>query len=77
LLLGDEHPGGGPALAHVAVLPALDVSLGVTDDLAERSQQERTRREDRHSKFYEVSDNLRLGYSLVTRHELRIPRTGR
>jgi hypothetical protein len=24
----------------------------------ERSQQERTRREDRHSKFYEISDNL-------------------
>jgi hypothetical protein len=25
----------------------------------ERSQPERTRREDRHSKFYEISDNLR------------------
>jgi hypothetical protein len=24
----------------------------------ERSQPERTRREDRHSKFYEISDNL-------------------
>ena len=34
LLLGDEHPGGGPALAHVAVLPALHVALCVTDDLA-------------------------------------------
>ena len=33
LLLGDEHPGGGPALAHVAVLPALDVALRVADDL--------------------------------------------
>ena len=33
LLLGDEHAGGGPALAHVAVLPALHVALGVADDL--------------------------------------------
>ena len=29
LLLGVEHPGGGPAQAHVAVLPVLDVALGV------------------------------------------------
>jgi hypothetical protein len=36
LLLGDEHAGGGPALAHVAVLPALDVALGVADDLDHR-----------------------------------------
>jgi hypothetical protein len=36
LLLGLEHPGGGPALAHVAVLPALDVALGVADDLDHR-----------------------------------------
>jgi hypothetical protein len=33
LLLGLEHPGGGPSLAHVAVVPALDVALGVTYDL--------------------------------------------
>src|ERR671923_2555864 len=33
LLLGDEHAGGGPALAHVAVLPALHVALRVADDL--------------------------------------------
>ena len=33
LLFGDEHPGGGPALAHVTVLPALDVALCVPDDL--------------------------------------------
>src|ERR671923_2270470 len=33
LLLGDEHAGGGPALAHVAVAPALYVALGVADDL--------------------------------------------
>ena len=26
LLLGFEHAGGGPAQAHVAVLPALDVA---------------------------------------------------
>src|SRR4051812_50187029 len=36
LLLGDEHAGGGPALAHVAALPALDVALGVADDLDHR-----------------------------------------
>ena len=36
LLLGDEHAGGGPALAHVAVLPALHVALGVADDLDHR-----------------------------------------
>ena len=36
LLLGDKHPGGGPALAHVAALPALDVTLGVADDLDHR-----------------------------------------
>jgi hypothetical protein len=29
LLLGLERPGGSPPLAHVAVLPALDVALGV------------------------------------------------
>src|SRR5438552_18239862 len=33
LLLGDEHAGGGPALAHVAVAPALHVALRVADDL--------------------------------------------
>ena len=33
LLLGDEHAGGGPAFAHVAVLPVLHVALGVADDL--------------------------------------------
>src|SRR5215210_3374086 len=33
LLLGDEHAGGGPALAHVAVVPVLYVALGVADDL--------------------------------------------
>jgi len=38
LLLGDEHPGGGPALAHVAVAPALDVALQVADDLIIDSQ---------------------------------------
>jgi hypothetical protein len=27
----------------------------------ERSQRERTRREDRHFKFYEIPDNLKLG----------------
>src|SRR4051794_39318643 len=36
LLLGDEHAGGGPALAHVAVLPALYVALRVADDLDHR-----------------------------------------
>jgi len=36
LLLGDEHSGGGPALAHVAVAPALDVALRVADDLEHR-----------------------------------------
>src|SRR4051812_49927948 len=36
LLLGDEHAGGGPALAHVAVLPALHVALRVADDLDHR-----------------------------------------
>ena len=35
-LLGDEHARGGPALAHVALLPALDVALGVADDLDQR-----------------------------------------
>ena len=33
LLLGDEHAGGGLALAHVAVLPALEAPLGVADNL--------------------------------------------
>src|ERR1019366_7538629 len=33
LLLGLEHAGGGPALAHVTVLPAFHVALGVADDL--------------------------------------------
>ena len=32
--------------------------LGPGFDRPERSQPERTRREDRHSKFYEISDNL-------------------
>ena len=36
LLLGDEHAGGGPALAPVAVLSALDVALCVADDLDDR-----------------------------------------
>jgi hypothetical protein len=36
LLLGDEHAGGRPALAHVAVLPALHVALRVADDLDHR-----------------------------------------
>ena len=36
MLLGDEHAGGGPALAHVAVLPALHVALRVPDDLDHR-----------------------------------------
>jgi len=31
----------------------------------ERSQPERTRREDRHSKFYAISDNLREGEDRV------------
>jgi hypothetical protein len=31
----------------------------------ERSQRERTRREDRHFKFYEIPDNLRLHRDLV------------
>src|ERR1017187_9999814 len=33
LLFGDEHAGGGPALAHVAVLPAFHLALLVGDDL--------------------------------------------
>jgi hypothetical protein len=33
----------------------------------ERSQPERTRREDRHSKFYEISDNLITEYVNVCR----------
>ena len=36
LLLGDEHPGGGPPLAHVTVLPAFHVALRVADDLDHR-----------------------------------------
>ena len=36
LLLGFEHAGGGPALAHVALAPALHVALGVADDLDHR-----------------------------------------
>src|SRR3954467_5659912 len=36
LLLADEHAGGGPAAAHVAVAPALDVALGVPDGLDHR-----------------------------------------
>jgi hypothetical protein len=32
-LLGDEPDRDGPALAHVAVLPALHVAVGVADDL--------------------------------------------
>jgi hypothetical protein len=36
LLLGDEHPGGGPALAHVTVPPAFHVALRVADDLDHR-----------------------------------------
>ena len=33
LLLGDEHPRSGPALAHVTFLPAFHVALRVPDDL--------------------------------------------
>jgi len=33
LALGFEHPGGGPAQAHVAVLPALDVAAGGAADV--------------------------------------------
>src|SRR5205807_3983573 len=36
LPLGFEHAGGGPALAHVALAPALDVALGAADDLDHR-----------------------------------------
>ncbi len=32
----------------------------------ERSRQERTGREDRHSKFYEISDNLTHGHPFFT-----------
>ena len=35
-LLGFEHAGGGPAQAHVAVLPALDVAAGAADGLDHR-----------------------------------------
>jgi len=34
LAFGFEHPGGGPAQAHVAVLPALDVAAGGAADAA-------------------------------------------
>src|SRR4051812_19266005 len=43
LLFGDEHAGGGPALAHVAALPAFDVALGVADDLDHRLARVRRR----------------------------------
>src|SRR3954470_22916866 len=36
LPLGLEHPGGGPAQAHVAVLPTLDVAAGPADALEHR-----------------------------------------
>jgi hypothetical protein len=36
LALGFEHPGGGPAQRHVAVLPALDVATGAADALDQR-----------------------------------------
>src|SRR5580704_8482673 len=34
--LGLEHPGGGPAQAHVAVLPVLDVAAGAPDGAGHR-----------------------------------------
>src|SRR3954451_22888951 len=36
LTLGFEHPGGGPAQAHVAVLPALDVARDAANGLDHR-----------------------------------------
>src|SRR6266498_3263974 len=36
LPFGFEHAGGGPAQAHVARLPALDVARGAADDLDHR-----------------------------------------
>jgi hypothetical protein len=36
LLFGDEHPGRGLPLAHVAVVPAFDVALRVADALDHR-----------------------------------------
>jgi len=36
LAFGFEHPGGGPAQAHVAVLPALDVAAGGAADADHR-----------------------------------------
>src|SRR3954452_6164689 len=36
LRLGFEHAGGGPAQAHVAVLPALDVAADAPDGLDHR-----------------------------------------
>jgi hypothetical protein len=38
----------------------------------ERSQPERTRREDRHSKFYEVPDNLHLDADYVAGEDFRV-----
>ena len=43
LLFGCEHPGGGPAFADVAGLPAFDVALGAADDLDHRLDRVRGR----------------------------------
>jgi hypothetical protein len=37
LPFGFEHPGGGPAQAHLAGAPVFDVALGAPDDLDHQS----------------------------------------